>query len=229
MLEDGKFVNSIDLNLSTEEIKDLIKAPIYTQLIPRAWRMSNLPFGPFILDLKERCTSDGVLDNSDGAEKRLGFSEEMLKTDSYCHDGNLFILTPAANPWKHCSQTDETSGSCFEPFQQLPGVEQLDGKKWGKVTPKDISITSVNTWLASDKSNTGEGIDLDTEFAKVEHYRNLASNDIIDKIMETGIHTPELVLLPVCDSYEANEGWENAYNSVGGQSLFHPWANYPCK
>ena len=36
MLQDGKFINSLDMTLSNEEIKTLVKGPIYTQLIPRA-------------------------------------------------------------------------------------------------------------------------------------------------------------------------------------------------
>lgn len=223
MIQDGKFINSIDLNLSTEEIKNLVKAPIYAQLIPRAWRMSNLPVGPFILSTKKDCNSDGSLKDADDA-KRISVSEETLKTNSYCHDGTLYILASAPDPDEHCSQTGDTSGSCFADFQQLPGADDLNGEKWGKLTLKDIAHASVNTWVANDKKNTGKGLDLDTEFANVEDYGNLESDDIVDRVLDAGIHTPGLVLLPVCDHYEAVRGWEEGYNTHN----FKPWGNYPC-
>lgn len=228
MLEGGKFINSIDLNLSTEEIKDMVKAPIFAQLIPRAWRLSNLPVGPFVLDTGKDCNSDGSLKNSDDASK-INVSEEMLKTNGYCHDGKLFVLASAPDPEKYCTQTGDTAGSCFKEFQQLPGAKELDGKNWGKVTPKDIAHASVNTWIANGKSNTGKGLDLDTEFANVEKYSNLDSDDIVDRVLDAGIHTPGLVLLPVCDFKEARDGWEDGYNTLGGASNFKPGPNYPCK
>lgn len=230
MLQDGKMISSIDKNLSTEEIKELIKRPVYTQLIPRAWRLSNLPVGPFMYDTKVDCNNDGSLKNS-GDEKKLNIaSSDMIRENGVCHEGKLYILASAPDPGKYCSNTGDTSDSCFEPFQNLPGSDDMKSDKWGKLRMKDIAQAAINTWKANGKKNSGNLINLDDEFSNIDinNYGDTDSNDIVDKVLDAGITVPGLVYLPVCDTYEAVRGWESGANTVGGASRFNAWDNYPC-
>ena len=190
--------------------------------------MSNLPVGPFIYDTKVDCNPDGSLKNPDDFKRKIITSEEMVSKNGYCHDGKLYILASAPDPDKHCSNTGDTSGSCWADFQQLPGAGALNGEKWGKVTMKDITHAAVNTWLANGKSNDFKPLDLNAEFSKIENYSNLESDDIVDRVLTNGVHTPGLVSLPVCGDLEAIRGWETGYNTPGGADRFNPWANYPC-
>lgn len=205
--------------MSTEDIKQLIAKPIYAQMIPRAWQISNLPVGPFILKTGLNCEGDKFTDS-----KKVQVSDDVRDRNGVCKDGKWYILTSTPDPGKHCGSTGDYN-SCLDDFQDLPGSSQLNGKTWAGVTMKDIAMAAVNTWKANGEKNTISAANVDNEISSIQDYgQHESSNDLIDRIMDSGVTAPGLVVLPVCSVFEANDNWLSAYNV----NNFSPWAGWPC-
>ena len=59
-----------------------------------------------------------------------------------CVDGNSYFLVGASEPNRNCKKDGDIGGVC-DPFKELPGMSQLDGRQWGGVTKEDIVIGYV--------------------------------------------------------------------------------------
>lgn len=84
--------SSVD-ELSAESLKQHVKKSVYADLIPRVWRLSNLPLGPFILQTKTPCDK----------EPSGWVSGESAKKDSFCNDNEWYILTSPPDPDTSCA------------------------------------------------------------------------------------------------------------------------------
>lgn len=115
-----------DGDFSAEEIKSRVKKGLYADLIPRAWRLSNLPLGPFILQSKKKC--DKKVPNVEVTEGRNFFV-----------DGTQFILTSPPDPDKNCGYSGDIY-TCLEDYKDLSGASKLDGTAWGGLKSKTTSV-----------------------------------------------------------------------------------------
>lgn len=63
-----------------EELKNMVKKPVWAQLIPRAWRMSNRNLGAFVLKSRRKCDEDVPRVSSEMKESNGVCSEFPLKS-----------------------------------------------------------------------------------------------------------------------------------------------------
>ncbi|KAF5011810.1 hypothetical protein FDECE_2100 [Fusarium decemcellulare] len=204
---------------SAEEMKQLTKKALFADLIPRAWRLSNLPLGPFILKSNKNCGGEVVWNLSNESRDKYGI----------CINGEMFILTSAPDPGKNCGYSGDTS-SCLEDFFDLPGADTLDGSAWGGLTVEDIVRGSVATWDMHGHQNKGKismedpGI-IEQMNAILDPMVESPADTIFDQLRENGILTPGIFDIPVCDYKEAIGNWEIGFKTPTG---WKPGMNYPC-
>lgn len=129
-------------DLSAQSIEERVKKTIFADLIPRAWRLSNLLLGPFILQTKQGC---------DETPKHV----EVTEGRTFCVDDSLYVLASTADPDSNCRQVGDFE-SCLDDFKDLPGVDTLDGSAWGGLTVEDIVVGSVRTWKMHGEKNLGK-------------------------------------------------------------------------
>lgn len=215
-LNEGKFMSNGD-TISDEDIGRMVQKPIYLQLISRAWKMSNLPVGAFVMKTDEDCDRDST------SKKITGINDEMRDNNGVCVDGKYYVLAAAMEPEKNC-YWDGDYTTCPNDFKDVPGWGQLDGSGWAGLRTKDFTRGAVASWKTNGENNSGS-IDVDAEIGNIKGYsEHETSNDIIDKVMTDGVAAPGLVTLPVCGYYEAWNNWDRAYATFN----FKPWDNWPC-
>lgn len=226
LISDGKMIGTPwgsgkadeDSDLGAESLKQIVKKSVYADLIPRAWRMSNLPLGPFIMKTK----------NCDGRIGEGWVSSKASEKYAFCIDGEGFVLTSAPDPEKHCSQVGDYN-SCLDDFQDLPGVDKLDGKAWGDLTVEDIVRGSVATWKSKGNKNDGKvSVENQDIVKQMNAYTDPAVENPDKSFFETvrndGVRAAGVIAIPVCDGWEATDGWDSAYNTLN----FKPSETYPC-
>lgn len=177
-----------DGDLSAQSIKERVKKSIFVDLIPRAWRLSNLPLGPFILQTKKGCdeTPDEV---------------EVIEGRTFCVDDSLYVLASTADRDKNCKQVGDYS-SCLEDFKDLPGTDTLDGTSWGGLTVEDIVVGSVRTWKMHGEKNLGK-MDINGP-AIVEQLDAMSDpmlddpeNTFVDDLLAEDVRAAGIIDLPV--------------------------------
>lgn len=198
---DGKLI-TVDVaeeeeGQSMEDLKNMVKKPVMAQLIPRAWRMSNRNLGVFILKGKS-CD-----------ETPLGVSDDMVKTNGVCIDGEMFVLGSAEVTSSQCTLQGDTGISCLEDFLDPPGADKLDGnvKNWAGITREDIVRAAVATWKWNDKkNNVGESpISADKMSELLDDINSVSTDDILDDVLENGVRAAGMVNMPVCDYWVSAE------------------------
>lgn len=206
-------------DLSAESIKQQAKKSMYADLIPRAWRLSNKPLGPFILKSKKNCEGESIGNVSDESRDKYGV----------CINGEMWVLTSAPEPEKNCRYYGDTY-SCMENFFDLPGADKLDGEAWGGLTVEDIVRGSVATWDMHGHANKGKiSVEDPAIVGAMEQIADPHSDfddtdTFFERVRNDGIRAGGVIDLPVCDLYEAVRNWERGFGTLN----FKPGPNYPC-
>ncbi|KFY44460.1 hypothetical protein V495_03438 [Pseudogymnoascus sp. VKM F-4514 (FW-929)] len=198
------------------EMKKHTEEPIYARLIPMSWSddqgdKPRNPSGVFVLDSETACKAgDGCPDQVPGFPS--GGLSTYMTTDAaqktcHCYKDNMYYLVQlfglAYEPAVYPSTSDERNL-----FTTPPGLDDLDGTKWAKLTLAKFVEGSVNTYNANDKKN---GYKPDFKDPKT---MGLFGND--------GILAPGGIQIPVCSASEAFHNWNKVYNDEPKTP------NYPC-
>ncbi|PGH20065.1 hypothetical protein AJ80_03715 [Polytolypa hystricis UAMH7299] len=186
-------------------------------LIPRSWRLSNLPIGAFILKSNKNC----------GA-KVGNISEEQRKKCGVCINGEQWIITSAPDPGNNCRYYGDTY-SCLEDFHDVPSADQLGGREWGGLSVEDIVRGAVATWDMHGHKNNGKvNINDATIVRKMEMTADPAAkspeNSFFEQVRPNVVCAPGIIDLPVCAYKEAVKNWEKGFGTVNWKLN----KNYPC-
>lgn len=126
-LENGKFMSNAYESIDDLAIQGLMLTAL---LIPVAWGLTpNL--GVVVIDAKVPCGTLHPLGLND-------LSREDGDKSWECHGGKLYYLLAAKGRQETCSWNGHNNGCNPNPFSLPPGLLELDGKKWGELTKKDI-------------------------------------------------------------------------------------------
>ncbi|KPM45713.1 hypothetical protein AK830_g824 [Neonectria ditissima] len=199
LITDGKFAGSdLDL-LSAEELDGQIKKAIYGQLIPYAWSVGSSEVYPFMLATGKPCSETGADHVPKGAT-------HWCITNEGQEEGFYLMGTFGSST---CVFEDPFTGyKCYD-YKAPPGVDELDGTKWGGVTQEDIVVAAYNTWFANGRTN-----------AKRPEESDITNDDMI--LSESNIRAAGLVWFPVCSTEEAHNNWGRFARGYGKSD------NYPC-
>ncbi|QKX59188.1 uncharacterized protein TRUGW13939_06320 [Talaromyces rugulosus] len=209
IIDDGGFMvrqgeGAFDMRAGTE-------TPLYAQVIPLAWSYDRgdppiNPSGVFILDWETACkTDDDCPDNIDwlpnGAAKRT----------CHCYKENMYFLVQlwgsAESPGSYPSNTPSDNI-----FNEPPGLDDLDGRKWGGLTLVKFIEGSVNTYIANGRKNGYTPDFKDDEIMQA----------YVDEASDHNAVAPGVVQIPVCPPREAWDNWDEVYH--GNPKSEH----YPC-
>lgn len=123
---------------------------------------------------------------------------KVMTATGGCYNGKQYYLVYPSGGSTVCS--DSCSGAhCQElcksnTFSAPPGLDTLDGSRWGGVTITDLIAGSVRSYVANGNANGGPVTD--------------PTNDgSLNDLMNIDITTPGFIRLPVCSSDEASTAW----------------------
>ncbi|KAM5361027.1 hypothetical protein ACJZ2D_013354 [Fusarium nematophilum] len=141
--------------------------------LPRSWRLSNLPIGHFILK-SNKTYGDSVVQVSDSQRDK----------DGVCINGEMWVLTSAPNPNKHCGYSGDTS-SCLGDFKDVPEADKLNSdvhrhQNKGKRSMEDPPIISQMESILDPMVES-------------------PANSIFKQIRNNGIRARGVIDIPVCD------------------------------
>ncbi|PQE05711.1 FG-GAP repeat domain-containing protein [Rutstroemia sp. NJR-2017a BVV2] len=198
LIKDGHVLNFIE-KPGDNTIRDFIEQALFAWLIPKAWSLSNEGFYPVILDSGEACSDANPLDKY--------ISDDTAKETSVCYEGHLYYFVSASGKYDDCRPNPGGDG-CGDGtyFKTLPGMAALDAGTYGKVTKTDLVQGALAGYHANGNrngwpvANPGDQATPDTLFAH-------------------GIHSPGVVMIPICSPEVAVDGWRKHNTKAPG---------YPC-
>jgi hypothetical protein len=204
-----------DGGLDMQDIRAAANQALYTQLIPKAWSIAYNTY-PGIVVQPGACNQtnpfDGVeplpgkyqggnenhkwaLSNDEAAKTRLCFQDNP---DTY-----YLIKVGYGRPYDHLTGV-------------LPGYDDLDGTKWGGITPAIIVASSVNGYTLNGNKN---GYVIPDNPTATD-----STGQPGDFIFSGGASTPGLWTVPVCSA--ANIGATACGNNIAVNPADCP--TFPC-
>ncbi|OIW30765.1 hypothetical protein CONLIGDRAFT_614022 [Coniochaeta ligniaria NRRL 30616] len=177
-----------------------IAKAFFAYAIATVWPLSNTH--AFVLDSGYAC---GVVDPM-GAY----LTADTMHATAGCYDGKLYYLVFPKDDSTVC--TEECDPHCsnicrHNTFSSPPGIDTLDGSRFGGVTVSDLIAGSVRTYAANGNANGGKPTDP-------------TDGGSLDDLMAADITTPGFIRLPVCS---ADMAW-TAWDIVSDKTT----ANWPC-
>lgn len=179
-----------------------VQQSLYAYMMPIGWKLATeTEIGAFI------ATADGLNKNGNGcgdydAPKDNGgteiafFDKNVMQDNFVCVDGTpywLLNIQRTGKPKNQCSTNFLSQGSCsFTPplVHSLPGVDQLDGNKFGGVTKEMLVRSAVKSWTNNGNKNGWPSADASTD---------AGMNDVLDN----GVNAQGVVNIPICSMKEA--------------------------
>jgi len=138
MAMDGRFMESVQNTpqpVDDQTIQQYIKYAAYGLLIPQAWYLSEGNIWPFVLDSGYDCSSLNPVP--------LFISDDTAAATKVCYNDALYFLVSTHD---HLDMYCSTGGHdrpyvCTrKQFASPPGIEELNGINYGRVTPDQIVI-----------------------------------------------------------------------------------------
>ena len=181
------------------DLQDSITKAFFAFAIPAIWGVAGTH--AFILDSGYDC----------GVEDPEGdyLSDDTMHETAGCYDGKLYYLVyPEGGDAYDCSGQQETDVCPDGKFSAPPGIDALDGERFGGVTIADLIEGSLRTYQENGNANGGAQTD--------------PTNDgSLDDLMDQDITTPGFIRLPVCSPDVAFAAWADI-------SIDTNTENYPC-
>lgn len=169
----------------------------FAYAISTVWPLAD--YHAFVLDSGFDCgTTDpeGTYISSDDMHSTFG-----------CVNGKLYYLVyPKGDATTGCNTGSPFDNCVNNKFTAPPGLDALDGSRFGGVTRDDLITGSVRTYVQNGNANGGAATDP-------------ANSGSLSDLMDADITTPGFIRLPVCS---AEEAW-NAWNTADKSS-----PNWPC-
>ncbi|KAL4768027.1 putative necrosis-inducing factor-domain-containing protein [Aspergillus nidulans var. acristatus] len=209
LVADGHFINGasdlsdgdgFDGKTGNDTVTDAFAKALYGYAIPVLWQASG--HHPFIIDTQRSCTSD-----SDGDDEKLATA---------CYGGKLYKLADPDGESRSCRENAQTGVKCgqhdgtYNDFATLSGVDELKDGAWGGVTPRDIIVGAVRTYIDNGEENGSE--------KTVDRSKNF------DSLVELDITVPQFINLPVCTETVARRSWTNSDDTPSVRNVDY----FPC-
>lgn len=209
LVADGKFISGgidgaivspeIDKDATATGIQASISKAFFAFGIPSLWSVANT--NAFVLDSGYDC---GVVD----PEGKYLDKDTMHKTAG-CYNGKLYYLVQVSGDYQTCSTSQGGGTTCTEnKFSAPPGIDTLDGQRFGGVTVADLVTGAVRTYVQNGNANGGAQTDP----------KNSGS---LDDLMEQDVTTPGFIRIPVCSADLAYKVWSDT-------SIKKDVEGYPC-
>lgn len=201
MIKDGMSLSEQQI-FTTDEWKSIFLTSLYTILIPELWSLKG--YSPFILDSGKQCVNG----------KPPAQGDHLVNTFPntwFCHQGRLYFFVATYKTGRFNKRITRVTPPNFMPvgtFYEPAAVEQLDGKKWGKITINDIILSCLRAYEANGSQNGWTK-------ANPTNYQTL--NDIIHH----GVAAAGVWPFPVCGAAEADRNWAT-YKRRGVMSKHYP-------
>ncbi|KAH8649335.1 hypothetical protein BX600DRAFT_388677 [Xylariales sp. PMI_506] len=178
-----------------------ISKALFAFAIPQLWAIAGTR--AFILDSGYDC---GTIDPEGDY-----LSTDTMHATAGCYDGNgkLYYLVYPKGDAEDCDGGDGTATSCTDnSFSAPPGIDTLDGTRFGGVSVTDLIVGSVRTYIQNGNTNGGAQTD--------------PSNDgSLDDLINQDVTTPGYIRIPVCSPDIAFAAWSDT-------TIDDTVANYPC-
>lgn len=130
LIKDGKLMSNAYSSIDDITIQGLMEKALFAILIPVAWGLTP-ELGVVVIDAKVPCDTIDPFEWFD-------LKEEDGAKSWVCHKDKMYYLLAANGKQEHCNW-DEHVWDCFPlPFSLPPGLMELDGTKWGKLTKEEI-------------------------------------------------------------------------------------------
>jgi hypothetical protein len=186
-------------NTSLPDLQASISRAFFAFGIPSLWSVAGT--AAFVLDSGYDC---GVIN----PEHEYLDTDTMHKTAG-CYNGKLYYLVDAHGEAVTCNGGDGTGTACQDnDFSAPPGIETLDGSRFGGVTVSDLITGAVKTYVHNGNANGGTQTD--------------PTNDgSLRDLMDQDVTTPGFVRIPVCSARTAFAAWSDT-------SIHGDVDNYPC-
>ncbi|KAI0467015.1 hypothetical protein F4859DRAFT_518632 [Xylaria cf. heliscus] len=188
-------------NSTDAELTLTVEMAFWGFTIPIGWQLSGTH--GFVIDSGFGCdTSGNPLSNY--------ITDDVEKKTRYCHTytNKLYYLVAAKGDGQFCTG----DGGCADTnFQLPPGLDQLDGTAYGKLTFDQLVEGAVNTYQANSNKNGGSPPDI-------------GNTKSISELIDGHITTAGYVRLPVCSAKLAHHNW----NLAQGDDSILKDPTYPC-
>lgn len=207
LISDGKMIEGkepagigpSDHRDSDIALQNSIARAIFAYAIPAIWSVSGV--FPVVLDSGYPCgTTDPLGDY---------LSPDTMHAVWGCHQNKLYYLATPKGDAESCPASDEDSHCSGNFFSAPPGLDSLDGTRFGGVNVSMLIQGAVKTYIANGNQN-GAGV------------ADPLAGGTADDLYAQDITTPALIRIPVCSPDMAYKAWDNA----GGPRTDLP--NYPC-
>jgi hypothetical protein len=202
LIEGGGLDTNVNAGSSTETLSALagdIAMGFFAYAIATIWRLSSNY--AFVLDSGYDC----------GAAPTIAtLTSEIQSNTGGCYNGKQYYLVYPSGGSTVCTEncTPHCQTECQpNTFSAPPGLDTLDGSRWGGLTIDQLITGSVRSYEANGNANGGPITD-PTDDAS------------LDDLMNVDITTPGFIRIPVCSS-------DIAYNAWNLESD-HTVANWPC-
>ncbi|KAK3500592.1 hypothetical protein B0T13DRAFT_535440 [Neurospora crassa] len=180
------------------EVRASISKAFFAFALPSIWSVSGTT--AFIMDSGFDCgTVDpmGEYLDKDTQHKTAG-----------CYNGKLYYLAYPSGPAEDCSGGDEAVVCRPNTFSAPPGIDTLDGTRFGGVKVSDLITGAVRTYIQNGNKNGGEQVDP-------------THGGSLDGLMDQDVTTPGFIRIPVCSASVAFGAWSDT-------SVSSDVDNYPC-
>ncbi|KAJ2984421.1 hypothetical protein NUW58_g6066 [Xylaria curta] len=169
--------------------------------IPLGWQLSGTH--GFVIESGFNC-------DASGNPLSDYMTDSVEKATKYCYapTNKLYYLVAAQGDGEICTG----DGGCADIFFQLPpGLDQLDGNAYGKLTLGTLIEGAINTYRANNNKNGGSPPDI-------------GNTATINDFLNNDITTAGYVRLPVCSAKLAHYNWNLA---LADDSILKD-PTYPC-
>lgn len=212
MIADGQLIEGAVGNVATEPdltaggttqaaLQASIAKAIFAFSIPKLWGLAGTR--AFVMDTGYDC---GTVDPETDY-----LTTDTMEATAGCYDGTgkLYYLVYPKDSAQDCSGSDGAAVSCPDnSFSVPPGLDTLDGSRFGGVTVSDLIIGSVRTYIQNGNANGGAQTDLTDDAS-------------LDDLINQDITTPGFIGIPVCSADVAFAAWSDI-------TLDGTEDNYPC-
>ncbi|KAF4986556.1 hypothetical protein FGRMN_10784 [Fusarium graminum] len=202
LISDGKMIDGgVSDDSDGRDLKDHISKAFYGFTIPTLWRVSETY--AFVLDSGSDCDAEYPMAQY--------LDKDTMDATGACYKGKRYYLVyPKDDSEKcHCVYTHTKCEKVCQKnkFSIPPGLDALDGSRFGKIKTEDLIAGSVRTYIKNGNKNTAAVMDPISD--------NVDTSDLID----VDITTPGVIRLPVCTPARAYQSWDTASK---GSSPFYP-------
>lgn len=180
------------------DVRASISKAFFAFGIPNIWSVSGTT--AFIMDSGFDCgTVDpmGEYLDQDTQHKTAG-----------CYNGKLYYLAYPSGVAEYCTGGGGAVTCRDNKFSAPPGIDTLDGTRFGGVKVSDLITGAVRTYIQNGNKNGGEQTDP-------------TNGGSLDDLMDQDVTTPGFIRIPVCSASIAFAAWSDTSISPGVD-------NYPC-